>query len=589
MLPSIHESGTSPDVPSKLLTVDTSVAQNNGKQGLSPHTVGEEKAKARARGWSMVAEDAEKAKREIAWNRYRRLAQDITRQDGDAGSDQEGAESPLNVLKNTLLTVLQEAEQLSNEHYTLQHNEKELQMNLKIARSNLQLAEMNSEMLEEALRRGGEGFAGRMLPLPSHNASMTSIDTVRTDGSRPTTPSVGTSTTISRTSVETSSRPASNVGGARSTAMTIPFSGGGSAAAAMIPPQIVRRRSSSEGGPSVRSTTAAQKIPGSGATTIPQPARPAMERSNTLGSSAVPAPSTSAGSGIGSFFRKNFDKRSSAFMQDLGLQNLKMPDLQSLPIPSPSAATRAEFFSSLGMSNAGATSSSPNLAIPNGFTSSSPSTAAPGTSISRSPLSQRGGWYDAVADMGGASDAEVQKLRASLVATHKSVKSLKDELGAMKKAKAELEAELETLSQALFEEANKMVADERKKRAEKEEEAKEAIEEREALRKVVKLMEAEKAAGRGSVQADSMALNDLGKGIPDLQLDTTDNMSRPETDGQRRHVPGGFPLSAGSEPWTDKDAALDATTRSIDEPPKRSTAEELEELMKRMEADFGKL
>lgn len=51
-----------------------------------------------------------------------------------------------------------------------------------------------------------------------------------------------------------------------------------------------------------------------------------------------------------------------------------------------------------------------------------------------------------------------------------------------------MEAELESLSQALFEEANKMVADERKRRAEMEENLKEVREEREALKETVKVL-----------------------------------------------------------------------------------------------------
>lgn len=119
LLPSINESGVSPPSArpksSSLLSVDTSVTQNQDKQphhGLSasPHTVGEEKAKARARGWSMVDEDAEKAKRELTWNRYRKLVQDVSTQESE--SDQQGSESVISVLKETLLKVLQEAEQL---------------------------------------------------------------------------------------------------------------------------------------------------------------------------------------------------------------------------------------------------------------------------------------------------------------------------------------------------------------------------------------------------------------------------------------------------------------------------------------------
>ncbi|KAG9316782.1 hypothetical protein JVU11DRAFT_2846 [Chiua virens] len=58
-------------------------------------------------------------------------------------------------------------------------------------------------------------------------------------------------------------------------------------------------------------------------------------------------------------------------------------------------------------------------------------------------------------------------------------------------AKAALEAELESLSQALFEEANKMVATERMKRAETEEELSQVCLEKDALHQALKLIEGE--------------------------------------------------------------------------------------------------
>ncbi|KAI9571179.1 hypothetical protein HD554DRAFT_2079203 [Boletus coccyginus] len=58
-------------------------------------------------------------------------------------------------------------------------------------------------------------------------------------------------------------------------------------------------------------------------------------------------------------------------------------------------------------------------------------------------------------------------------------------------AKAALEAELESLSQALFEEANKMVATERMKRAETEEELNQTRLEKDALHQALKLIEGE--------------------------------------------------------------------------------------------------
>ncbi|KAI0364416.1 hypothetical protein BV20DRAFT_859163 [Pilatotrama ljubarskyi] len=67
-------------------------------------------------------------------------------------------------------------------------------------------------------------------------------------------------------------------------------------------------------------------------------------------------------------------------------------------------------------------------------------------------------------------------------------------------AKAALEAELESLSQALFEEANKMVATERMKRAETEEALREAREQGEALKNVLRLVERD--SGRASTSPE---------------------------------------------------------------------------------------
>ncbi|KAF9227176.1 hypothetical protein BS17DRAFT_800266 [Gyrodon lividus] len=74
-------------------------------------------------------------------------------------------------------------------------------------------------------------------------------------------------------------------------------------------------------------------------------------------------------------------------------------------------------------------------------------------------------------------------------------------------AKATLEAELESLSQALFEEANKMVANERMKRAETEEELKEVRLEKDALREALQLIEGENGQLR-SANPSSGTLSD---------------------------------------------------------------------------------
>lgn len=77
---------------------------------------------------------------------------------------------------------------------------------------------------------------------------------------------------------------------------------------------------------------------------------------------------------------------------------------------------------------------------------------------------------------------ELEELAAELEKERRAKKAIADE-------KAALEAELESLSQALFEEANKMVAQERMKRSEMEEELKEATLEKEALQSALKLLD----------------------------------------------------------------------------------------------------
>ncbi|KIJ39739.1 hypothetical protein M422DRAFT_780955 [Sphaerobolus stellatus SS14] len=85
--------------------------------------------------------------------------------------------------------------------------------------------------------------------------------------------------------------------------------------------------------------------------------------------------------------------------------------------------------------------------------------------------------------------AEVEKLRTKA-----------DELTA---AKEQLEDELESLSQALFEEANKMVADANRKAAETEEELRIVADQRDALKGAMRIVETENNALRSKQQASS--------------------------------------------------------------------------------------
>lgn len=87
-----------------------------------------------------------------------------------------------------------------------------------------------------------------------------------------------------------------------------------------------------------------------------------------------------------------------------------------------------------------------------------------------------------------ALTAELAKLRTAYTTSQTRMEAMNKELTELKKGKLEMEAELESLSQALFEEANKMVSEERKRRVEVEESLKEVKEEREALRETIKVL-----------------------------------------------------------------------------------------------------
>ncbi|KIK05239.1 hypothetical protein K443DRAFT_130516 [Laccaria amethystina LaAM-08-1] len=97
---------------------------------------------------------------------------------------------------------------------------------------------------------------------------------------------------------------------------------------------------------------------------------------------------------------------------------------------------------------------------------------------------------------------ELEELTAELAKERAAKKTITDE-------KAALEAELESLSQALFEEANKMVATERIKRAETEEELKELRQEKEALRSALRLIEGENFTLRSSENVGFLEVENL--------------------------------------------------------------------------------
>ncbi|KAG8901219.1 hypothetical protein FRB99_005474 [Tulasnella sp. 403] len=136
---------------------------------------------------------------------------------------------------------------------------------------------------------------------------------------------------------------------------------------------------------------------------------------------------------------------------------------------------------------------------------------------------------------------ELQKthtgLRSSHAALETSHKSLTD-------AKKSLEEELESLSQALFEEANNMVAEERKKRAAYEEELEVCRAEKDALKGALKVVEAENGLLRQGKSAESLAAP--------VDLDSSPSVSDHEVD---RKGPDGDDKPSNEEPGQSQDDA----------------------------------
>jgi hypothetical protein len=113
---------------------------------------------------------------------------------------------------------------------------------------------------------------------------------------------------------------------------------------------------------------------------------------------------------------------------------------------------------------------------------------------------------------------ELSRLRTAHSTAQSKIESMSKELADLKNGKIEMEAELENLSQALFEEANKMVADERKARAELEESLKEVKDEREALRETIKVLggQVEDKSSQGSADEAEEEVDRVGK-LPNFQ------------------------------------------------------------------------
>ncbi|KAI0633493.1 hypothetical protein C8Q77DRAFT_1057843 [Trametes polyzona] len=153
--------------------------------------------------------------------------------------------------------------------------------------------------------------------------------------------------------------------------------------------------------------------------------------------------------------------------------------MRSATVPSPAPGSENRFFRFRFGSGSGSTSSHPSSPRLSG-TQSPNMNGSHLTSASLPSLVPSRDY-----------DKELEEMQQQL---EKERKAYRDAC----EAKTALESELESLSQALFEEANKMVATERRKLAETEEQLREAREQGEALKNVLRLFERDSAARASS-------------------------------------------------------------------------------------------
>ncbi|KAF8528543.1 hypothetical protein BU17DRAFT_81004 [Hysterangium stoloniferum] len=184
------------------------------------------------------------------------------------------------------------------------------------------------------------------------------------------------------------------------------------------------------------------------------------------------------------------------------------PTATTAPPPPPPPQSRGFFnFSSLTRSSSTSATTSPTAAYvspidssyaagPSSLFSSTPS------SLSTAPLRSASSSRSPSPGPGPGAGPSNSKSREKELATE-----LEKERAALKRmaeAKAQLESELESLSQALFEEANKMVSEANRKLAETQEELRTTMEQREALKGALRIVEGENGALRsGSRQSQS--------------------------------------------------------------------------------------
>ncbi|WVQ62335.1 uncharacterized protein L199_000474 [Kwoniella botswanensis] len=370
-----------------------------------------------------------------------------------------------NEVKKVLQEVLGRVNELSKSQAALLASHSTLLTSLKIARSNLAMAEANSEMLEAQLKRtsatsaaskagtsrnvSGPATTTPGTPQLSATASRSSADHIRaTTTSNSVASPASAARTPARVSLEERTRPtslhitANELAGAGG--LTAPSPGGLSSTS----------NSNSWGfwnGGKKKVTGALSHVHVPSASSVidafQQPSRP-----GTPNPDGQPRKSTDSIS--------NWIPTSPA-----APYSVPLPGANARPLPNRTATHQAVLSKSLNeqpsLSRSMSVMNVPSMASQRSVSARTSSTV---------------------------SNEELSTLRQAYSAAVAKMDGMSKELAELKKGKVEMEAELENLSQALFEEANKMVADERRRVAELEDSLKEVKEEREALRETIKVL-----------------------------------------------------------------------------------------------------
>ncbi|KAG1890129.1 hypothetical protein F4604DRAFT_1708789 [Suillus subluteus] len=202
--------------------------------------------------------------------------------------------------------------------------------------------------------------------------------------------------------------------------------------------------------------------------------------------------------------------------KDVGWRRWSAREAQNMQRVSEEECRRSLDYGPLNESGAPShPANTPSIAV-NGI-EPSPTTSSPATSSATSQNNQEGRFFGFRFNSGSKSPAahSIQKHTSHLTSPslptliastrEKELLELREQLERERLAhtlataeKAAIEAELESLSQALFEEANKMVATERIKRVETEEELQEVRLEKDALKEALRLIEVENGRLRGA-------------------------------------------------------------------------------------------